>query len=248
MESSDIIINIVSSIFILCISGLFIYLWKKRTGKSIKYILFGGIAWAISVAIKTGIAAFTNTHIFGFLENTLGNTPYIILGSIWLGFLTGITEIPVGYWFAKKRDYRTLEKGIGFGLGFGVFEAGIMALAIISIVIINSLSPGILPGSTINSFNDATLTSIFVTNIERVIATIIHIATGMLIVYSVATKSLYAFLGAVLYKSLVDGVAGAFHLSEVLDKWSLWVIELLLLPFAIMGIYIFIKLQQKKWS
>ncbi|MCF7886245.1 MAG: YhfC family intramembrane metalloprotease [Candidatus Marinimicrobia bacterium] len=247
METSDLIINLTTSILILCITGLFIFLWKKHTEKSLKCILFGGLAWAISVAVKAGIALFTNQHIFNFLESSLGNTLYIILGSVWLGILTGITEIPIGYWFAKNRYYKTWEQGIGFGLGFGVFEAGLIALSIIAIVSINTITPGFLPTEIINSFSETSLNSVFVPNIERIIATIIHIATGMLIVYSVATESLYIFFSAVFYKTFVDGVAGAFHLSKVLDKWNPWIIELLLLPFALVGIYIFIKLT-KKWS
>lgn len=247
MQAEDIAINLVTSGVMLIVAILFVLIWKKQTNGMFSWVGMGCLAWVVSVAAKAAIAVVANEPIFIMLKNTLGNTGYVILGSLWLGLLTGFTEITFGFWIAKNRKYDTYKQGSGYGLGFGVTEASLIAISFAILVLIEVYAPGNLPSEILKMIIDISWDNVAIVNIERVLATVIHIATGILIVYSLAAKKTAYFWMAFAYKSTVDGVAGAGHLTGVIDKWNPWLIEAFVLPFAILGVII-ILVVRKKWS
>lgn len=246
MEAENIAINLVTSGVMLIIAASFVLVWKRLTSGMLRWISIGCLAWVVSVAVKSTIAFVTNEPIFNLLKSVFGHTGYIILGALWLGILTGLTEIPFGFWIAKNRKYRTWKQGSGYGLGFGVFEAGVLALVFAILVLTEVFASGNLPDEVLGIIEDVSWDNVAVANIERIFVMAIHVATGMLIVYSIAKKSMVAFWLAVIYKSTVDGLAGMFHLAGVVDEWSPWLIEAIIFPLAVLGVIVIVSLR-KKW-
>jgi len=247
MQVEEIAINLTTSAVIVIVAILFILIWKKQTNGKLLWVVMGGIAWIASVAAKATIALVANEPIFDLLKNTLGYTGYVILGSLWLGLLTGFTEVTFGFLIAKNRKYNTYQQGSGFGLGFGVTEAGFIAIGFAALVLIEAYAPGNLPDGILKMIQDISWDNVVIVNIERIMGTIIHIASGILIIYSIAAKKAAYFWMTFAYKSTVDGLAGAAHLTGVVGKWNPWLIEVFVLPFAILGVVI-ILIFRKKWT
>ncbi|MFQ5570868.1 MAG: YhfC family glutamic-type intramembrane protease [Rhodothermales bacterium] len=245
MEAKEIAINLATSGVMLIIAAFIVLLWKRLTRGKLRWISIGCLAWLVSVAVKSAIALLTNEPLFNLLKSVFGNTGYIVLGALWLGILTGLTEIPIGFWIARNRKYYTWKQGSGYGLGFGVFEAGVLAVSFAMLVLTEMFAPGNLPAEVLDLIEDVSWDTVAIANIERLFAVAIHVATGMLIVYSIAAKSMIAFWVAVVYKSTVDGLAGTFHLAGVVDAWNPWLIEAMIFPLAVIGVIMIVSLRRK---
>lgn len=245
LELKDIAINLVTSTVMLILAVSIVLIWKKLTRGMLRWVGVGCLAWIVSVTVKSAIALLANEKLFELLKNAFGDSGYVIIGSLWLGILTGFTEIPIGFWIAKNRNYHTDKQGGGYGLGFGVAEAGFMAVVFAVLVLTEVFVPGNLPNDVLKIIRNVSWDNVAIANIERVFAMLIHVATGMLIVYSIAAKRIATYWIAVAYKLTVDGVAGALHLTGIVDKWSPWLIETIILPFAVLGAIIIIFVREK---
>lgn len=245
LTSLDITINLITSVAMLVIVFLLILLWKKQTRGLLSWVGVGCIVWIVAVLLKATIAFSLNEHIFKYLKSLLSNSGYVIVGSIWLGLLTGITEISIGYLVAKNRKYISFQQGSGYGLGFGVIEASLMAIGFAILVLIQVYMPGNLPNDVLGLIQNISWDTVGTVNLERFLAFIIHITCGILIVYSLSSKKLFYFWIAFVFKSTVDAVAGSLHLAGVATKWSPWLIDVLFIPFAIFGVWISINLFRK---
>jgi len=188
LEAKDIAINLATSAVMLILAVSFVLIWKRLTRGRLGWIGFGCLAWIVSISAESAIALLANEKLFEFLKNAFGNMRYVIIGSLWLGILTGFTEIPIGFWIAKNRNYHTDKQGGGYGLGFGVAEAGFMAVMFAAFVLTEIFAPGNVPNDVLKMIRDISWDNVAVANLERVFAILIHVATGMLIVYSIAAK------------------------------------------------------------
>jgi hypothetical protein len=244
MKPLDITINLVTGAAMLALATGLVLVWMRFTRGKIRWLAVGGLAWAVSVVVKSLVARLASEPLLDTLHGAFGTTTYVSLGALWLGLLTGFTEVPIGWWIAKNRRYHTRQQGIGFGLGFGVLEAGVLAVIVPSLALTEIFSPGNLPPDVLKIVQNLSWDNVAFANVERLFAVAIHVATGMLIVYSIAARSTTAFWIAFSYKSTVDALAGAFHLSGVLDEWSSWVIEAAIFPFAVSGILIIVFLRR----
>lgn len=246
MEAKDVAINLATSGVMLIVAASLVLVWKQLTSGMLRWISMGCLAWVVSVAVKAAIAFLTNEPIFNLLKSVFGNTGYIILGALWLGILTGSTEVLIGFWIARNRNYLTWQQGTGYGLGFGVIEAGFVAINLTSATLVEIFAPGNLPHDALRQIVSVSWDNVATVNIERIIAAAVHIATGMLIVYSIAASNMIAFWVAFIYKSMVDGVAGALYTAGVMDTWSPWLINALFFPFGVLGVAMILFLP-KRW-
>jgi hypothetical protein len=62
----------------------------------------------------------------------------------------------------------------------------------------------------------------------------------MLVLYGVMRRQYRYFWAGFAILTVLDAIAGYFHLAELINKVSLWWIELILLPFAVISIPIII--------
>jgi uncharacterized membrane protein YhfC len=217
---SDIAFNLIGVGMMLAIVYIFIFYWKKLTGGLLRWVGMGCLVWFIAVVIKAALGIFLNEPVLNFLKILFGNAGYFVLGSIWIGLLTGLTEIIFGYVVARNRKYITLNEGTGYGLGFGAIKAALFAIVIATLVLIEMFIPGILPAEALKLIQDTTFDTATSSNLERISALFIHIASGVLIVYSLATKKLAYFWLAFVYKSTVDEIAASLHLTGIVTKMN----------------------------
>jgi uncharacterized membrane protein YhfC len=209
---------------------------------SFRWFFFGGLVWLVGVALKFLFAYFLNAPILAGLENIFHETGYLVIGSLYIGSLTGIFEIGITLVFAllMRSMYADTCRAVGIGIGAGTTEALLIGLSQIgSFVIVYSGFSGsteILSGVVSVSLN----TPVFalVAPVERLLVILCHIASRAMVLYAVFRKKPSFFWAAFALMTAIDTVAGYVHLSGLVNTISMWWIELTLVPFAILSILI----------
>lgn len=191
-----------------------------------RWIGCGALLWAIAFAEKFGLDCSLNGPALNALQKHLPNPLYLALGSSYIGLQTGYTEVVVTLvagllWRRLAFDVR---RAIGIGLGAGAFEAVYFGLmAIVAIGEISSAQAG---------FG----VSAFVPAVERLIVIPCHAAVRAMTLYTVATGRWSWFWGGFVMFSVMDGIAGYYHLSNTVHTINPWLIELSFLSFPLISI------------
>jgi len=195
--------------------GLFsIGIWKFKRHVGLKYFLFGGLVWIAAVVPK-----FVMDYTVTLLLNSWAVTTYglagttVIMGA-YVGLRTGVFECGFTYLTFSKSGLKkmSLDEATAFGIGFGAFEAILIAvpsLMQIAIFILNPSLLNLLPPSQRQLVEAQLSLSTWVVPapiIERLLTLFVHVFTALLIFSSVTQRKLSSFLGAFLFKSLLDGV------------------------------------------
>ncbi len=169
--------------------------------------------------------------------------PYSFLvlgGGLFVGlqsslFEIGLTLLAVLIWRQLGKDS---GRAIGIGIGAGAFEA--LLLGITSLVAIIALLAG-LPGTEkigegIKTVAATTPLFWLIAPIERIIAILCHASSRALVLLGATRRRPMMILWGFIIFTLLDGVAGAAHVSGKIGHISMWWIELAILPFALVSI------------
>jgi len=198
-----------------------IWIWKVKRNVSIKYFLFGGLIWFIAIVPKI-VLDYTVTSKL----NTWATTIYgligasIILGA-YVGLRTGFFECGFTYLTFSKSNLREVstDEATAFGIGFGAFEAILIAvpsLIQIAVLIFNPSLLDLLPPAQ-RQILEAQLNLpswiIPAPIIERIFTLFVHLFTTLLIFISITRHKFSYFISAFLYKSLVDAVVPYIQLT-----------------------------------
>ena len=215
--------------------------WRSRAGVAPAFFLWGAGAWTVAVILK-GIAAIPTPTIIAGARATLR---YLADPALWLyeGLLTGIFECGVVLAFAyliggiRQANW---QEAVGFGAGFGAVEAFFLGLSSFVLILLVILIPGKLPPKLLALVTSETGSPLVIPApiVERITAILIHIFSSLLIIYALQTGKWRWFWASFFYKTLVDGIAGFVHITygiENLTTLGLWLLELGLLPFGIVG-------------
>ena len=176
------------------------------------------------------------------IESIVPQPVYLILGSIYIGLLTGVFEIGVTLvaallWTKMSAD---AARGVAVGIGAGAFEAILLGLTASVGVIAAIVIGGQLRDQVVSSVTaSATVTPLswLAPPVERVIAILCHTSSRAVVLLGVARgKWLLPFALGFLIMSTIDSVAGYVHLAGLMGKISVWWIELALAPAAILSI------------
>jgi len=233
---------LVSGLLITIMCALFIASWKVACRSSLRWLLYGGFIWLVGVALKFLFAYFLNTPILAGIESVLHRTGYLLIGSLYIGSLTGIFEIGVTLVFALliRSMYADTCRVVGVGIGAGTTEALLIGFSQIgSFVIVHSGFPGgeeILSGVVAASLNTPALA--LVAPLERLLVILCHIASRTLVLFAVFRKKPVYFWAAFFLMTTIDMIAGYAHLAGLVNTISMWWIELTLVPFALVSILI----------
>jgi uncharacterized membrane protein YhfC len=175
---------------------------------------FGMLAWVVSVAVKFAISIPLNPPFLRYLSIHFPSSIVMIVFSLYVGLLTGIFEIFIPYLairFSALRNY-SVERAIAFGVAFGAIEA--ILLGVTAIAKSAAVPSGLLFASTI----------------ERIAVIVIHTACCYLLFASVRFSRIRYLLAASLIKTLLDGVAGWYHVftpqSPDVRIKLIWLLEL----------------------
>ena len=144
--------------------------------------------------------------------------------------------IPAGLiWRQLGKDS---ARAIAVGVGAGAFEAfllGLISAAGMAAVLMRRAGTE-AAGKQISAQQAVTPLFWLVAPVERVIAVLVHASTRALILLGITyRKPMMVFWGFWIF-ALLDSIAGAAQLSERLGTFSLWWIELAILPFALVSV------------
>jgi len=164
---------------------------------------------------------------------------------LWLyeGLLTGVFECGVVLAFAyfiRRIRQADWQEAVGFGAGFGAVEAFLLGLSSFVLILLAILIPEGLPPKLLALVTSEMESPLVIPApiLERMIAILIHIFSSLLIIYALQTRKWRWFWASFFYKTLVDGIAGFVHITygiENLTTLGVWLLELGLLPFGIIG-------------
>jgi len=217
--------------------------WKIRSGILWRLFLWGALAWTVGVGLKAAAAA-PMVMLIPALRNHLPKYASEPILWLYVGLLTGIFECGATLCFAYIRRIRTAnwKQVVGFGLGFGAFEALLVGLASFVLVLAVVLIPDKLPAEMLEKAGSGSDSPLVIPApiVERITAIFLHAFSCVLIVYAVRTKQWRWFWVAFWYKTAVDAIAGLMHLENLLQDISTlgtWVVEMIFLPFGIVGLW-----------
>ena len=240
-EMDNVTISFIPAVGMMIVASAAVIYWRRVSKLQFRWFWLGAGLWTIAVALKMVCALLTNKAAIGFMSETLSSYPLLILGGgLFVGlqssfFEIGLTLLAVLIWRQLGRD---ANRAIGIGMGAGAFEA--MLLGLVSLTGILAVLIGIPETEKIREGIDKTaaVTPLFwlVAPAERIIAILCHASSRALVLLGARNrKTMMAFWGFLIF-TLLDGVAGAAHISGKIGTISMWWIELAILPFALISI------------
>jgi len=199
---------------LLLVGFIPLYYFQKKKYSTWKQMLFGGLVWIISVALKSIFASLFNEPVNIFLVSI-----WIPLYYVYIGLLTGIFEIFIPLYLISKfkSKFEDLNSKLGFGIGFGSIEAIFLGLiTIISFFIVTNFSSS-FPVETLQSFSGSNLDIVsrgIYGGLERISATMIHVFSIFMVFLFTSTKKAKYLLAPILLKTLTDGLSLYFVVAE----------------------------------
>jgi uncharacterized membrane protein YhfC len=228
-------IALVSGIGMIAVAICFFgYALFRRLGW--KYAILGAVFWIVSVALKFGCAILVNPWILSVIRPQPGG---MLAVAVYGGVLTGIFE--VGFVWAILRfsllgraDWRRV---LGFGIGFGAIEALLLGGVSLLLVLASMYVPEKVPPAIVEQLASTDNILWVIAPIgERFFTCLGHIATNVLIFYSIARRKLLPLWLAFLYKSFIDSIATVFLVSGGMKSLKQrWAIECVVAVWGIFG-------------
>jgi uncharacterized membrane protein YhfC len=225
----------------MLIVGLLFSIYGIRKG-GWRYAALGAAFWAGTVIIKFVIASPANGPLYKLVSSILPGLPGTLLFSLYVGLLTGITEVLITWLFLRYTRFgqTVWNKIIAFGLGFGGIEAILLG--------VNSIL-GIIAAMTMtNQIPPASLRSIAQANniiyglapiLERIFTIGVHLGCNVLLFYAALKMQNKYFWYSFALKSGIDAVAGYAQLSGNLSSTAfLWAIEVAVVLFGLVGFWV----------
>ncbi len=220
--------------------GLAFLIWGIREGGA-KIALLGGAFWLGTVIVKFIIAALLNPPLYQFLTEKIPGLPGTVIFSIYVGLLTGITEILITWLILRKTKLgqSLWKKILSFSLGFGATEAVLLgALSLVSMISALIMTDQI-PVSQLRSI---ALANNFLYSLapilERFFTIGIHLGCNVLIFYSIQKKEMHWFWYSFALKSGIDAIAGYAQMSGQLQSTAfIWTIEAFVILFGLVGFW-----------
>lgn len=216
--------------------------WSLFAKAGAKWFWAGAALWTIAVALKLLCARSAGKAAIGFLHAHLPFPGFVVAGGLYTGvqssvFEMGLTLLAVFIWPSLGRSS---GEAIAVGVGAGAIEALILAVLGLVSTFFNSPESAEAPMPHGDKTIEASATPFFwlLGTVERTIALLCHASSrALLLLGAVHGAYIMIFWGVALF-SLLDGVAGALHISGKIQTVSLWWIELALSPFALLSVLI----------
>jgi len=238
----DLLLALVSGLGMIVVAAAAVIYWRWVSHARFRWFWIGAGLWTVAVAVKVLAALATNAAVIGWLKGSLPYPLFVACAGVFGGLQSslcemGFTLLAVWIWRALGRD---AGQAIAIGVGAGAFEAMLLGLG--SLVGVATAIAG-LPGTEPirqELGKVAATTPLFwlVAPAERVIAILCHASSRALVLLGVPQRRwMMVFWGFVIFTS-IDGIASAVLVSGKMGTFSIWWIELTLLPFALVSIEI----------
>lgn len=218
-------------------------LWVGRRLTGVRWRWFGAGAglWLVAIVLKLLASSATNPALLGYLGARMGTVATAMLGGVLIGiqsglFEIGITLIAVSIWRGLGSD---ADRAIAIGIGAGAFEAVLIGL---SQLVSTSMALAGVPGteSVLASLDPATLPTLFwlAAPLERTIAILAHAGSrGLVLLGRPHGRPWLVAAGFGLF-SLLDSIAAGAQILGVSSGNTLWLVELALLPLAVISVLV----------
>ena len=203
-----------------------------------RYLLWGALAWTVTVALKFAWAIPTNAPIEQALKGALPSVMAAPVFFIYIGALTGIFEVGVSYLALRYTALGRAPWGaaLAFGIGFGAVEAALLGLSSLGTVLAAMVSPSMLPAGYVERIALANNLLVGVAPVwERFFVVWIHVLSSVLLFHAVAVRQPRWFWLAFAYKTAVDTVAAAGQGLMASSLVGMWMIEGLVALFGLAG-------------
>jgi uncharacterized membrane protein YhfC len=233
-------LTLISAVGMMVVAIAAVIYWRRATKLPFRWFWLGAGLWTVAVALKVVCAMLANAPVIGFLKAHVSRTFLVIDGGLFIGlesslFEIGLTLLAVLVWRQLGKD---ADRAIGIGVGAGAFEALLLGLAsfIAMLTVLAGLPETEKVSEAVNKV--ATVTPLFwlAAPVERIIAILCHASSRALVLLGVTQRRpMMVFWGFLLF-TVLDGIAGAAHISGFVGKGSMWWIELAVLPFALISI------------
>jgi hypothetical protein len=245
----DELIWLVPGLGMMLVATIAAVYWCRAARCQVRWLWVGAGLWTVSVALKLACALLTNGPVLGFMKENLPYPLLVIGGGMYVGiqssvFEMGFTLLAVLIWRQLGRD---ANRAIGIGVGAGAFEAFLLGITTFAVMVALAAGvPGLEKiGAELETAAAVTPLLWLVGPAERVIAILCHASSRALILLgAVHRRPMLVFWGFLIF-TLLDGVAGAAHVSEKLGTFSMWWIELAILPFAVVSVPILLWCYQR---
>jgi uncharacterized membrane protein YhfC len=235
----------------LAVALVAVVYWQRRHRVSFALFLLGALAWVVANGLKS-IAAIPIPTVIDTVRAALPGALAEPLLWLYIGLLTGIFECGVVLGVAHIRRVRSSHwpEAVGFGLGFGAIEAILLGVSSLTVTLLIILIPDQLPPELLQLADEqgGSLLAIPAPIVERVITMLVHAFSCVLIIYAVQTRQWKWFWLSFLYKTTLDTIAGFIQLTvgvQNLTILGMWLVELVLLPFGIAGLWGLVVFRQR---
>lgn len=213
---------------------------KRLTGW--RYLGLGALFWALTVAIKFAVAIPLNPLLFRVLGADSEHlfAPGNLAAYLYIGALTGIFEVGLTWLIlARVRWGRAAwNQALVFGVGFGVVEALLLGLMGITPALVAYLAPDALPVSVLGELSrNASFVMGLAPVVERLAVVFAHIFACVLIFYAIAVGEIKWGWLAILYKTVLDAVAGFANFWGVGAPVKIWTLEAVILVLGLIGLW-----------
>ncbi len=238
----NLLLALVPGLGMILVAAAAVICWRRISRAGFRWFWIGAGLWTIAVAVKVGCALVGNKAVIGLLKDNLPYPLLVVCGGLFVGLQSSLCEIgftllAVWIWRVLGRD---AGRAIALGVGAGAFEAMLLGLgSLVAVAVAIAGLPGTEPIRQELDKAAATIPLFWlVAPVERVIAILCHASSRALVLLGVAQRRwVMVFWGFAIF-TLLDGIAGAAHVSGKLGTFSVWWIELAILPFGLVSIEI----------
>jgi len=225
--------------------GLIVPIYWWRTKKvPVKFFGLGALVWMAAILPKIlldlTISPSINSYLYAYSVEA-----FVIITGLYIGLRTGLFESGFTYLVAIKTKLKNLSwnQAIGFGLGFGCFEALVMGfLSFINIYafvampeLINQLTAE--QAEALNTVLNQSTWIVPAAIIERISVIFIHVFSTLLVFYAIRINSKKYLWYSIGFKTIVDGIIPALQVyvgsNTITDAY------LIELPFIGLGVLAF---------
>lgn len=244
MPAKDLLPLFASGFGMMIVAVIAVLMWRRIARAQARWYWVGAALWTIAVVLKIVCALFSNELVLNTLKG-LPHPLYVASGALFVGvqssvFEMGLTLLAVLIWRQLGRD---AGRAITVGVGAGAFEAFLLGLAPVATAVALMVGQGPDVDKTMAQLGAIAATSPLywlAGPVERIIAILCHASTRALVLLGVSKKKYLLVLWGFLLFTLLDGVAGGVHVAGLVGRISVWWIELVILPFAVVSIPILV--------
>lgn len=247
MVSVDVLISMFITLGICFLFPVLLYILLRRKSKNITgAVVAGGIAFFVSqMLIRLPLIQVVFPKFDWFVK--LGDNPYLYI--LFFALTAALFEETARYlaYITLLKEKLVYKSGIAFGIGHGGIESiMLLGLTYVNNIIISFMinsgklteilgkqyAPDMLKNIE-NSLTQTPASTFLAAGFERMFVIMVHIGLSVLILEGIVRKkSLVFYLGAIIFHSGLNYISSFMAYKGV----NLWVVELIILLFAIISI------------